>query len=142
MFLHLLNMSIFGVFSNFSLLSLLLSVIKNLQSSKVLLLQWPQFILFLLQLLLLLFAWDLLISFIQYGLLLLIVKSLKVVGLYSMSCKLRLSCHGVFCHEIVLKSETNFMVFLVKPVLLLLQISVSFLLCLQAQNINYLQFIK
>lgn len=124
-------MGLLGVFSHHPLLALLFSVLQDLQSSEFFLLQGPQLLLVLLNLLHLLLLHNLLLSLIENLFLLLVVKSLEMVGLNSVVSKLTLSSSRIFSHEVIVESVANLMVFLVVPVMLLFQISVSLLLSLR-----------
>lgn len=105
--LLLLLLSGLDSLGNHSLLPLHFAVGKDLLSSKMLLLQSPQLFLFSLCFLQHFLFVQLLVSFVQDCLPLLLVKALEVVGLDSVGSQHRLLSGWVLGHEVVVLSEVN-----------------------------------
>jgi hypothetical protein len=127
-FLYLLQMSLLGVFSDLSLLSLVVPICEDLHSSELFLLKGPHLLLLLLKLLGLLLFHDLLLSLVEDLSFLIIIETFEVVGLHSMVSQLGLGCHWILSHEVISGSVVDFMVLLMRPILSLLVVLVSLLL--------------
>jgi hypothetical protein len=113
-FLLLLSRTVANL--NRSQVALHLPIVKNLLAAHVFLLHSPKFIGFLLGLFEHFLLSHLLGPLMKNGILLLLVKPLKVVGLYAVRSQHRLLSGGVLSHEIVSQSEIHFLVSVVLQV--------------------------
>lgn len=108
MLICLFEMRFFSCLCHCSLLTLVLPVFKDLLASDMLLLQSPQAFFFFFALFLHLHFFHLLGALEQNLVLLILVESLEMVRLDSVRGEHALLCGGVFCHEFICQSVTNF----------------------------------
>ena len=132
--LHFLHCTVFLLHS--AKLPLCLSISKHLLTAHVLSLEGPEVFLFFLGLSKHLVVVYLEGTFVHDGGLLFWSQSLEVIGLYSVSSKHGLLSSGVFCHEIVGKSEINFFSCSCLMLILFGGVSVSLFLCQLSVGFN------
>ena len=127
-FILLFSMSFFSRLSDRSLLSLEVAIVNDLQTSHVFLLNSPETLLLFSLLLEELLLNQLLISLVKNGSLLFLIKTLEVIGLYSMRGQHRGHSGWIFSHQVMSQGKLNLVSFLISPVHSLFQFSISFFL--------------